>query len=137
MAELKRSIFLSVRNPFFGVGMDNYVLFSDRDQGTHNSYTQVSAEIGFAGMVVYILFLIATLKRVAKMPPPKTVDKRKRLLPYLAIGVQASLIGYMVTSFFAAVAFFWYVYYLAAYAIIISRLYQSSLAAQTSAISVK
>jgi O-antigen ligase len=136
MGELKRSIFLSVRNPFFGVGMDNYVLFSDREQGTHNSYTQVSAEIGFAAMVVYILFLIATLKRVAKMPHPKSVDKRQRLLPYLAIGVQASLIGYMVTSFFAAVAFFWYVYYLAAYGIIISRLYQSSLAAQTSAINV-
>ena len=136
MGELKRSIFLSVRNPFFGVGMDNYILFSDREQGTHNSYTQVSAEIGFAGMVVYILFLIATLKRVAKMPDPKSVDKKKRLLPYLAIGVQAGLIGYMVSSFFAAVAFFWYVYYLAAYGICISRLYQSSLAAQPSAINV-
>ena len=87
-------------------------------------------------MVVYVLFLIATLKRVAKMPDPKSMDKRKRLLPYLAIGVQAGLIGYMVSSFFAAVAFYWYVYYLAAYGICISRLYESSLAAQTSGINV-
>ena len=135
MGELKRSIFLSVRNPFFGVGMDNYILFSDREQGTHNSYTQVSAEIGFPGMVVYVLFLIATLKRVAKMPDPKSIDKKKRRLPYLAIGVQAGLIGYMVSSFFAAVAFLWYVYYLAAYAICISRLHQSALT-QTNAVNV-
>ena len=48
-------MFLSARNPFFGVGMDNYVLFSDREQGTHNSYTQVSAEIGIRGYaLVYV-----------------------------------------------------------------------------------
>lgn len=131
MGELKRSIFLSVRNPFFGVGMGNYILFSDREQSTHNSYTQVSAEIGFAGAVVYILFLVATLKRVSKMPDPKSVEKKKRSLLYLAIGMQASLIGYMVSSFFASVAFLWYVYYLAAYAICINRLYESSIAAQS------
>ena len=128
IGELKRSIFLTVRNPFFGVGMGNYILFSDREQATHNSYTQVAAEIGIAGAVVYVLFLITALKRVAKIPNPKSVDKKKRTLPYLAIGVQASLIGYMVSSFFASVAFLWYVYYLAAYAICISRLYESSLA---------
>jgi hypothetical protein len=30
---------------------------------------------------------------------------------YLSIGVQASIIGYMVSSFFGAVAYQWYVYY--------------------------
>jgi hypothetical protein len=42
---------------------------------------------------------------------------------YLAIGVQASLIGYMVASFFAAVAYQWYVYYLVGYAIALRRIY--------------
>ena len=131
MGELKRSVFLAARHPIFGVGMDNFVLFSDREQATHNSYTQVACEIGLAGAVVYVLFLITTLKRVGRMPHPWDVDKKKRLLPYLAIGVQASLVGYMVTSFFASVAFLWYVYYLAAYGIGISLLYESSLAAES------
>lgn len=135
LGELKRSLFLTVRNPIFGVGMDNFVLFSNKEQATHNSYTQVACEIGIAGAVVYVLFLVAAVKRVRQLPAPKEVDKKKRLLPYLAIGVQASLIGYMVTSFFASVAFLWYVYYLAAYGICISRLYESSLA-QTNAINV-
>jgi len=42
---------------------------------------------------------------------------------YLAIGLQASLVGYMVASFFAAVAYQWYVYYLVAYAIALRRIY--------------
>jgi hypothetical protein len=42
---------------------------------------------------------------------------------YLAIGLQASLVGFMVSSFFAAVAYTWYIYYLVAYAIAIRRIY--------------
>ncbi len=42
---------------------------------------------------------------------------------YLAIGLQASLVGYMVASFFAAVAYQWYIYYLVGYAIALRRIY--------------
>ena len=42
---------------------------------------------------------------------------------YLAIGLQASLVAYMVASFFAAVAYQWYAYYLVAYAIALRRIY--------------
>jgi hypothetical protein len=44
-------------------------------------------------------------------------------LYYLAIGLQTSLVGYMVASFFAAVAYQWYIYYLVAYAIALRRIY--------------
>lgn len=136
MGELKRSLFLTARNPFFGVGMDNFILYSDREQATHNSYTQITVEIGIVGGLVYVLFLLAALKRVRQVPAPKGVDKKKKFLPYLAIGVQAGLVGYMVTSFFASVAFLWYVYYLAAYGICVSRLYESSLAAQRNTVNL-
>jgi len=42
---------------------------------------------------------------------------------YLAIGLQGSLVGFMVSSFFGAVAYQWYVYYLVAYAVCLHRLY--------------
>ncbi|HEY6119602.1 MAG TPA: hypothetical protein VIV66_06575, partial [Pyrinomonadaceae bacterium] len=45
---------------------------------------------------------------------------------YLAIGLEASLIGYMVSSFFASVAFLWYVYYLIGYSVCLRRLYLAS-----------
>jgi len=41
------------------------------------------------------------------------------------VGLEASLIGYMVSSFFASVAFLWYAYYLVAYAICLRRLHDT------------
>lgn len=43
---------------------------------------------------------------------------------YLSIGIQASIIGYMFSSFFASVAYQWYIYYPVAYAICLRRIYQ-------------
>ena len=40
---------------------------------------------------------------------------------YLSIGLQASLVGFMVSSFFGAVAYQWYVYYLVGYAVCLHR----------------
>ena len=47
--DLKRSLFVASRHPVFGVGMDNYILFSNANKVTHNAYTQVAAEIGRRG----------------------------------------------------------------------------------------
>jgi len=129
--DLKRSVYLALRNPINGVGMDNFVLYSDRELATHNSYTQVAAELGLPAAAVYILFLIAAIRRLRRIPAPRELDKRQRRLPYLAIGLEASLIGYMVTSFFASVAYLWYVYYLVGYTICVSRLWETSLAIQS------
>ncbi len=39
------------------------------------------------------------------------------------MGLQASFVGYMVSSFFLSVAFDWHIYYLVGYAIALRRLY--------------
>jgi len=129
--ELKRSVFLAARHPVFGVGMDNFVLFSNTEHATHNSYTQVASEVGLTAGVVYVLFLVAALKRVRLIPNPGDCDKRNRALPYLAVGLQASLIGYLVTSFFASVAYLWYAYYLVGYAICLQRLHEHTMSDAT------
>lgn len=125
--DLKRSVYLAFRHPFFGVGMDNFRFYSDRELATHNSYTQVASELGLPAVVIYVLFLIAAIKRLRRIPDPRgEIDRRKRRLSYLAIGLEASLIGFMVSSFFASVAYLWYVYYLVGYAICVSRLWETS-----------
>ena len=119
--ELKRSVFLMIRHPLFGLGINNYILFSNSSHASHNAYTQVGSEIGIPGMIVYIMFLITPLKRLREVRR-RNVDQPRGRLYYLGVGVEASLIGYMVASFFLSVAYLWYVYYLVAYAITISRL---------------
>lgn len=120
--ELKRSIFVAATHPVFGVGMDNYILFSNTNKASHNAYTQVAAEMGLVALLLYVCLLLSPLKRLRLVEQATRTIKRRPLAYYLAIGFQASLVGYMVVSFFASVAYQWYVYYLVAYAICLHRL---------------
>ena len=120
---LKRSIWVSLRYPIFGVGMGNFVHKSPRNLVTHNSYTQVSAEMGLAAMVVYILFQVYPLRRLRRIEEESRSHPDRRKFYYLSIGLQASLVGYMVSSFFGAVAYQWYVYYLVGYAVCLHRIF--------------
>jgi hypothetical protein len=47
----------------------------------------------------------------------------RRRFYYLSVGLQASLIGFMFSSFFGAVAYQWYIYYLVGYAVCLHRLF--------------
>ncbi|HEX8179983.1 MAG TPA: O-antigen ligase family protein [Pyrinomonadaceae bacterium] len=124
--DLKKSIIVSLRHPLFGIGMDNYVLYSNTEHATHNAYTQVSAEMGLAALVFYVMFVTAPFRRLRQIERATSGAARRSRFYYLAVGLQASLVGYMVSSFFASVAFVWYIYYLVSYAACLHRIYEAS-----------
>ncbi len=124
--ELFRSLYIAIRHPLLGIGMGNYAPeMSYRGLVTHNSYTQVAAEMGVAALVCYTMFIVTPLKKLGQIARETFETRRDSHYYYLAIGLQAALIGYMVCSFFASVAYLWYVYYLVAYAVCLRRLYES------------
>jgi hypothetical protein len=120
---LKRSVWVTLRYPLFGVGIGCFPYKSPRNLVTHNAYTQVSSEMGIAAMVVYILFLVHPLKRLRLIEKESYEHSDRSRFYYLSVGLQAALVGYMVSSFFGAVAYQWYVYYLVGYAVCLHRLY--------------
>ena len=120
---LKRSIWVALRYPLFGVGLGNFHHKSEHELGTHNAYTQVASETGIPAMIVYIIFLVHPLRKLRMIERELFERNEPSRFYYLAIGLQGSLIAYMVASFFAAVAYQWYIYYLVAYAIALRRLY--------------
>jgi O-antigen ligase len=93
------------------------------NKATHNAYTQVAAEMGLAGLLIYVGLLASPFKRLGKLARATGTSKRKPKVYYLSIGLQASLIGYAVASFFASVAYLWYAYYLVAYAVCLQRIH--------------
>jgi O-antigen ligase len=116
-------VIVALRYPIFGVGLANFHHKSFQELGTHNAYTQVAAETGIAAMVCYIIFLVHPIRKLRLIEKELFERKENSRFYYLAIGLQASLIGFMVSSFFAAVAYTWYIYYLVAYAIALRRIY--------------
>lgn len=122
---LFRSIVSAIRHPLLGLGMGNFHIVSIHEQVTHNAYTQVAAEMGAAALVIYTMFIVTPLRKLGQIVRDTGLAGRKSKYYYLAIGLQASLLGYMVSSFFASVAYLWYVYYLVAYAVCLRRLYEA------------
>jgi O-antigen ligase len=114
---LWRSILVSLRHPLLGIGIGNFPIMGVQALGTHNSYTQVSSELGLAALVLYVAFMVVPFKGLIAVERAAADKKDNLRYFYLAIGLQASLVAYMVSSFFAHVAYQWYVYYLVAYAI--------------------
>ena len=125
--ELFRSLYVALRHPLLGIGMGNYAPeMSYRGLVTHNSYTQVAAEMGMMALVCYTMFIVSPLRKLGQIARESFGVRANSPYYYLAVGLQASLIGYLVCSFFASVAYLWYVYYLVAYAVCLRRLYESA-----------
>lgn len=122
---LWRSLVVSIRHPLLGIGMSNFMLVSIHNQVTHNAYTEVSAETGLPALIAYILFMLLSLKRLRGIERETDSTRARTRIYYLSIGLQASLVGYMVSSFFVSVAYLWYIYYLVGYALCLHRLYEA------------
>jgi O-antigen ligase len=122
---LKRSLLVAARHPFFGIGMGNFHIVSNHNLVSHNAYTQVAAELGVAALVFYVLLMITPIKRL-RMIENETFDhsREEATSYYLAVGLQASIIGYMASSFFVSVAYLWYIYYLVGFAVALRRIYE-------------
>lgn len=127
-ALFRQSLYVTAANPIFGVGMGNFSILGIRSQVTHNAYTQVSAELGLGALVIYCLLLVTAFKRLLRIEAATDRTPRTRRLHFLAIGLQASLVAYAVSSFFGSVAYIWYLYYLIGYALCLDRLHTMHVA---------
>jgi O-antigen ligase len=124
--ELIRSLFVALRHPLLGIGMGNYAPeMSYNGLVTHNSYTQVAAEMGLAALYCYTMFIIGPLRKLRQLARDTLTVPQNSRFYYLAVGLQAALIAYLVCSFFASVAYLWYVFYLVGYGVCLCRLYEN------------
>jgi putative inorganic carbon (HCO3(-)) transporter len=121
---------LTPRHALLGVGLANYTIVSLRDKGAHNAYLEISAELGIAGLMAYLVMLLApfrSLRRIehetARDEPGSPWEDGLREMHYLSIGLQTSILAYMVCSFFLSIQYNWYVYYPIALAVGLKYLY--------------
>lgn len=122
------SVVVALRNPIFGVGMGNFVHVSPRSLEAHNAYTQVASEMGAFGFAVYVLYVVTPLRRMWAIAREQFEVRRTSRHYYLAVGLAASLVGFMVASFFGSFAYYWNIYYLVGYAVCLRRLHEAEQA---------
>jgi O-antigen ligase len=125
---LMRGIKVAISHPLIGVGMGNFYLYSRRDLKAHNSYLEIWAELGLIGLAAYLTLLIAplrSLKRIVnetyKASEPRAVERF-----YLSLGLQATIISYIVCSAFSSIQYLWFVYFPVAFAIALRGIHANS-----------
>jgi putative inorganic carbon (HCO3(-)) transporter len=120
---LQRSILVTLRNPW-GIGIGNFPIVGIHNLVTHNAFTQISSELGLLGLLAYLIFMISPFRKLGAIERTLFAKDEYNWFFYVAIGLQASIVGYMVSSFFVSVAYNWFIYYLIAYAVAFRRIYQ-------------
>ncbi len=112
---LKQAVRFTIRNPIFGVGpgvFQDAAVKDSKSQGkramwreTHNSYVQVSSEMGLPGMFLYFGTLWVVYREF-KTIRIRSQDNPKLAELYVIVSCfSASLIGFLVTSFFSSIAY--------------------------------
>jgi MFS family permease len=120
---LIQSVVVTLRNPW-GIGIGNFPIVGHHNLQTHNAYTQVSSEIGLLGLLAYLIFMLSPMRKLGAIERQMFARDDFSWAYYMSIGIQASIVSFMVSSFFGAVAYNWFVYYLIAYAVCLRRIYQ-------------
>src|SRR5207248_9857652 len=110
-ALLKNSVKFTIRHPLFGVGPGMFSV-ADNDEaianglrkgqwlGTHNSYTQVSAELGVPAFCFYVATIVMSLTGPYKLYRRTRGDPRTADIGGMALGLHYSMIVYAVSIVF-------------------------------------
>lgn len=128
LALLKRAASVASRHLVLGVGMGNYHVYSISEMKAHNSFLEISAELGVAGLVAYLVMIgwpVYHLRRMERetRDEAREGDAHSREIHVLSLALQAAFLAYVVCSFFASIQYLWYLYYLVAYGVALRRIH--------------
>jgi O-antigen ligase len=113
---LRHSLIFTVRHPLFGVGPGMFAVADDAYSkeigfrkgtwaGTHNSYTQVSSELGIPGFLFFVAAVAMALKGTHSIHKKTRGDPRLEDMGTVALALHYCLIVYAVTILFDHIAY--------------------------------
>lgn len=135
---LERAASVAANHLIVGVGIGNFPIYSLHERRAHNSYLEIAAELGVAGLIAYLIMIFAPLRSLrrierdvirARADDPD--DERATVTYYLGAAVQASLIAYIVCSCFGSIQYLWFLYYPLAYAVCLRQMHKAEAYAAT------
>jgi putative inorganic carbon (hco3(-)) transporter len=107
-----QSLRVSAQHPLFGVGPGNFEIVSGVWHVTHNSYTQMSAEGGILAFLLYVLIMSRGFSNLRYIRRHRGSGKN---LQTFSMALAASLVAYLVGSFFSTDGYQMFPYCLIAY----------------------
>jgi len=111
---LKKSLYVAVTHPLFGVGPGCFILVDKGWIVAHNSYTELAAESGIPALILFLLTIGAAFKNVAQVrkSPWYKEDPEVRLFTQ---ALWACLVAYLMGACFASTEYNLYPYFMVGY----------------------
>lgn len=116
---LRESLIVTVHNPVFGLGVNNFPYYTGAKikgenawLGTHNTYTQVSSEAGIPGLTLLVL-LLWTVLRYARAVSRNIAASENQDVHYLGCALFVSTLVFCFQGFFAHLGYEFLLYYIA------------------------
>lgn len=117
---------LMLQHPLFGLGLGQHVLaFPARGlgwSGVHSAYLQVGADLGVPGFALYVLATWHMFKEVRKARKELVGLPGARELLALCLGMEIAIPGFVIGAFLLPVAYRFYFYYLAGFAVALHQI---------------
>lgn len=134
------SLSVTIRHPIFGVGPGMFAVGREemakieqrwvRFQTTHNTYTQLSSEVGIPGLLLYLGVLLYSFKACrVQVPPELRQHPRVAGISQAGFTLQLALIAFAVSALFSSFAYAVFVPTLAGLAAAFERTSSAELAA--------
>ena len=111
----QQSLELTLRNPLFGVGpgtFDSAAADVSKEKGVralwhqaHNSYTQVSAECGIPGFLIYVSLIVATFRSVLRVRKQTAGKPALNDLRNLSLAILMTLACFALNAAFASLSY--------------------------------
>ena len=112
---LMQSLKATITHPIFGVGAGNFQAFAAanyHEEGrralwreSHNSYTQVSSEIGLPGLGIFLAILFFCFRSMNAISKKCRKHRELHDLLKMAEALRFSLLSYAITSLFSSTAY--------------------------------
>jgi O-antigen ligase len=109
------SLIITAKHPFLGVGPGNFdVAQNEMAQArgdrslwhvTHNTYTQLSSEMGLPGLAIYVAMLYFVFKTLQSIIKTKTKSATWDNLRALALSLRTAFIIFLPIAFFDSLAY--------------------------------
>ncbi len=109
---LKQGIRLTFEHPIFGVGVGQFINVLGIEEGTwnatHNSYTEVSAEMGLPGIALFALAWFAGIRMLWKAKRMSGSDPRLKEINLCATLAIVAMIGFSTAAAFLTLSYLQY-----------------------------
>ncbi|HSG27320.1 MAG TPA: O-antigen ligase family protein [Candidatus Krumholzibacterium sp.] len=123
---MKIAVMLGLRNPLFGIGIENFLFhvarFIPLPNVVHNSFLQVFSDLGFPGLIVFVWMLVYNLRVTLSLMRSRE-DHEKALLGRILLVQQVAVI---VNTLFLPVAYYIFTWFTMAIPTAVKYAYDNS-----------